>query len=107
MCKHSILAERDHAGIRYCHDCQSYKIMFQNILLNLSRKAFFDFKKHLSECYEYNIDNHCCEHRQVRDITFNTQMDGLQFVFSTQEVGEFLSLIQEAEMSEMSTDERS
>ena len=75
--------------------------MFQNILLSLSRKAFLEFKMHLSKCYEYNIENHCCEHRDVRNITFNTQMEGLQFIFSTKEVGEFLSLIQEAEMSEM------
>ena len=101
MCKYTILAEREHAGIRYCHDCKSYKIMFQNILLSLSRKAFLEFKMHLSKCYAYNTENHCCEHRDVRNITFNTQMEGLQFIFSTKEVGKFLSLIQEAEMSEM------
>jgi len=105
MCKHTILAERQYAGIRYCHDCKSYKFLYNNIVLNLSNKAFLGFKKHLSDCYEYNIENHYCEHRHIRDITFNTRMEGLQFLFSTQEVGELLSLIQEAELSEMFVDE--
>lgn len=105
MCKHTILVERQDAGIRYCHCCKSYKVLYKNILLNLSSDAFFGFKKHLTDCYEHNTENHCQEHRHVRDIIFNTRMEGLQFIFSTNEVGELLSLIQEAEMSEMMADE--
>ncbi|MEM6967013.1 MAG: DUF6686 family protein [Bacteroidota bacterium] len=100
MCKYTILAERPAASVRYCHCCKTYNVIYNNLIMNFERGGFQGFKSHLSECYDYNVHTHCCEHRDFRDIKFNTRLEGLQFLFSTREVGELLALIQEAELSD-------
>ncbi|MEM1318934.1 MAG: DUF6686 family protein [Bacteroidota bacterium] len=105
MCKYSILAQSKDAYIRYCHCCKTYTVTFNNLLMNFAPSGLSDFKAHLTACYEANVRDHCEEHRGVRDITFSTRLDGLSFLFSTQEVGELLSLIQQAQLSELLVEE--
>ncbi|MEL6864122.1 MAG: DUF6686 family protein [Bacteroidota bacterium] len=100
-CKYSILAESAHATIRYCHHCNTYSLLYNNVVMNFEIAGFERFKDNLVRCYEHNTKNHCIVHRKVRDIVFNTSLEGLQLLFSTEEVGELLSLIQEAQLNEV------
>ncbi|MFT5263724.1 MAG: hypothetical protein ACI9RM_002452 [Ulvibacter sp.] len=90
---------------RYCHHCETYSITFNNLIMNFDAIGFDGFKDNLSNCYGSNLEGHFPEHRDMRDITFGTRLDGLQFLFSINEVGALLTLIQEAQLSEMFVEE--
>jgi hypothetical protein len=93
MCKYSILSQREYAVIRYCHHCKIYSITYNNLIMNFDVIGFDGFKNSLANCYRSNIEDHFPEHRDVRDVTFGTRLDGLQFLFSINEIGMMLALI--------------
>ncbi len=99
MCKYSILSQTDKGFVRYCYDCHTYSIVYENILMNFDDKGFQNFKSNVSQCYVENVKDSYNPKR--RDIFFNTRVDGLQFIFSVEEVGEILSLMQTAELESM------
>lgn len=99
MCKYTFLAQNENGVIRYCQDCDTYNIMYNNLLMNFQKHGMELFKMDLRQCYDYHTENYCVEHRDLRNVTISTGMDGLMFLFSTHEVGELLALIQEAQMS--------
>lgn len=57
------------------------------------------FQRGLSQCYEECSPMASC--RKKRDIIFNTKLDGMQLLFSVGEVGELLSIMQEASFEAM------
>lgn len=61
--------------------------------------GFESFKHNLSECY--GECSRCHKDRNRRDIYFNTRLDGMQLLFSVNEVGDLLSLMQEAQITEI------
>ena len=67
--------------------------------MNFSSKCLNAFKNSLQDCYE-----HCSQYRDdqnKRDIYFNTTIEQMQIRFSLYEVGEVLSIIQEAAMEDV------
>lgn len=96
MCKYSILAQNSKGVIRYCYDCGTFNLLYGNILMNFNSTGFTQFKENVTKCYEENIKCNC--ERKRRDIFFNTRVEGLQLVFSTDEVGDLLSMIQAANL---------
>jgi hypothetical protein len=63
----------------------------------LDDKGLEAFKTNLSDCYQKNRFSQT--DRVHKHLFFNTQMEGLQLWFSINEVGSFLSLLQEAALS--------
>ena len=99
MCKFSILFKNKNGIIRYCHDCNTYNLNYKNIVMNFDEVGFTRFKENVSICYEENLKMSSNPH--LRDIFFNTKVEGLLFVFSITEVGELLSMIQAADFEIM------
>lgn len=99
MCKYKILVRRNNGLVRWCDDCKAYNVIFNNVVMTYKPKGLESFKKNLAECYEA----HCkTDHnRACRNIYFNTLVDGVQFLFSTNEIGNFLSLLQEASLQHL------
>lgn len=100
MCKYSMLAKNVNGAVRWCHDCQTFNLSFNNFILNFTASGFQQFKANLTACYTENAKQQCC--RTKRDIVFNTRLEGMQLLFSTAEVGALLSLMQEAALHEIS-----
>ncbi len=103
MCKYSILAECANGTVRWCHHCKIYTLTFNNLSLSFGKRAFYEFKENVAACYAEHAKSVC--QRTCRDILFNTRLEGLQFVFSTNEVGDLLTMIQEAELCHTMLDE--
>ena len=61
-----------------------------------SSKAFRQFKSNQADCYEFHV--HISFPRENQDIFFETKEAGLNLRFSLDEIGELLSLLQEAEL---------
>ncbi|MFT4761632.1 MAG: hypothetical protein ACI9XO_004190 [Paraglaciecola sp.] len=101
MCKYSILAKKPNGMIRYCHECETYSLLFNNVLMSFDPNGFEGFKNTIYDCYEHNSEQHFPEHRNVKDITFNTQTKGMSLLFSTNEVATILSMMQDAELAFM------
>ena len=101
MCQYTILSQRENAIIRYCNDCKPYILEFSNILINFESQGFEGFKHNLGICYETNTERYFPEHRDIRDIRFNTKIEGLQLLFSLNEIGVLLAMMQEAQLSEL------
>jgi hypothetical protein len=99
MCKYTALTNNGDGRVRWCYDCKTYNVNFNNLIMSFTIQSFSSFKNNLVACYEENINRNCC--RDERQILFNTQVEGMQLLFSTNEVGSFLSLMQEAELSLM------
>jgi len=99
MCKYSVLAKSGKGFVRYCHDCQTYCLNFGNIVMNFDQVGYDQFKKNVEMCYEEHAE--CLNHRDLRKIFFDTKVEGLQLVFSTEEVGALLSLMQLASLEAM------
>ncbi|MEM9990234.1 MAG: DUF6686 family protein [Bacteroidota bacterium] len=99
MCKYVHLAENKHGNIRYCRHCKTYSVGYSNLLINLSDSGMELFKIDLMHCYDYHIEHQYSEYRDLRNVTIATGVEGLSFLFSTNEVGELLALIQEAQMN--------
>lgn len=99
MCNYSLLVQYKHACVRYCHDCETYTLVFNNLLMNFNGKGLEEFKDGLMDCYE-NCSMRCGD-TSKRDIYFNTRLDGMQLLFSVEEVGDVLAIIQEAQFEAM------
>ena len=66
--------------------------------------TFNKFKENLNDCYEAHLNKGFC--RNQRQIVFNTRLDGMQLLFSVNEVGSLLALMQEAELELMLINEK-
>jgi len=94
MCDFIVLARVDKHVVRWCKNCETYSITYNNIVANFSQFAFENFSQNVDFCYQQNMKDP--KNVDKRDIFFNTSVDGIQFLFSTREVGTLLRLIQEA-----------
>ncbi len=94
MCHYSLLSQRKNASVHYCVDCKTYTITFNNLVLSFNHVGFDTFKAGLEECYEECAAS--CLNCHRRDIFFNTRLEGVQMLFSINEVGALLSVMQEA-----------
>ncbi|MEM9918285.1 MAG: DUF6686 family protein [Bacteroidota bacterium] len=99
MCKYEVLAENNGALIQLCKGCGSYTLQFNNLVMNFPPLAFHQFKKSVQDCYNVNVES--CGDRDKRTIIFNTRLDSMQLLFSTNEVGALLALLQEAQIQEL------
>jgi hypothetical protein len=72
--------------------------------MTFSIQSFHSFKNNLTACYAESIKHEC--YRDKREIVFNTRLEGLRLVFSIDEVGSYLSLMQEAELEMMVSEEK-
>ncbi|MEM9822669.1 MAG: DUF6686 family protein [Bacteroidota bacterium] len=97
MYKYSVLAKRKQGIIRWCHDCKTYNLAYHNICLNFNATGFEKFKESMEACYEENIKR--TNRRNCKDIFIETSLEGLQLLFSTNEIGELLSMLQEASLA--------
>ncbi len=104
MCKYTALSNNTDGRVQWCQDCKTYHVNFNNLVMSFSIKSFDSFKNNMLACYEENVNKGCC--RDERQVLFNTRVDGMQLLFSTNEVGSFLSLMQEAELSLMVLEEK-
>lgn len=93
MCKYSVLSKNQNGLVRWCHHCETYHIAYNNICMNFKETAFNRFKENLENCYSENVNKAM---PNCRNILFDTPCNGMSFIFSHSEVGDFLSLIQEA-----------
>ena len=97
MCKSRVLIAFPEGYIKRCEECNSFTLKFNNLSLCLSALAFFQFKNCIQACYD--------EHTQIqtfpnqRCIHFTTRMEGLDFVFSLEELGGLLYNLQAAQLS--------
>jgi len=105
MCTYSILAEQPTGNVRWCHDCAIYTLTFNNLVLSFGERAFYEFKENVAACYAENATAVC--QRSCRDIFFNTRLEGLQMVFSTNEMADLLTMLQEAELCHAMLDDES
>lgn len=95
MCDYLVLARSEKNSIKWCKDCDTYCISYNNIVITFTQKAFQEFKQQITDCYSHHAKESLDWDR--RDIVFNTRLDGVRFLFSTNEVKELLSLIKNAE----------
>lgn len=97
MCQYDPLARNSDGFVLWCKECKVYNVHFQNIVLTLDERGLHQFKKNISNCYAGNL---CLpEDRDRKTIFFDTQVNGLRFCFSINDLGSLLSLMQEAELS--------
>lgn len=97
MCQHTTLTKNSDGFVLWCNECLVYRVHFNSIAMILDNKGLDAFKTNLSNCYQKNRFSQT--DRVHKHLFFNTQMDGLQLWFSINEVGSFLSLLQEAALS--------
>ncbi|MEM7104366.1 MAG: DUF6686 family protein [Bacteroidota bacterium] len=98
MCKFQQLAERDDGEVRLCTNCQSYRLIYKNLVFTFNRIGLENFKDNIEFCYQENLEFDFDP--DERHIVFDTRLRGFQFLFSLQEVGGLMSLIQEAMIQE-------
>ncbi len=99
MCRYTYLSKNEQGEVKWCHDCKTYHLTFNNMIMNFKSSAFHQFKDNLNACYQANLNTDF--DRDERQILFNTRIDGLQLLFSVNEIGSFLSLMQEATIESM------
>jgi hypothetical protein len=91
-----VIAESDFGSIRLLNKGEVFNILFNNIVLYFNSECFLNFKHNLACCYEENINSeHCLD---CRNIVFNTRNEDMRLLFSSREVGQLLSMMQEAEL---------
>lgn len=97
MCQHTRLAQNPDGFILWCNECKVYKVHFGNIALTLDERGLYEFKENMTICYDSNLND--VKYRNERHIFFDTHARGMKLCFSLMDVGSFLSLLQEAELS--------
>lgn len=97
MCPYTVLTRRPNSLVQWCHECQTYQLIFNNLVLCFEPPAFAEFKDMVGKCYMYHLE--CVPDRNNKEILFNTPVLDMHFLFSTNEVGELLGLMQEAELA--------
>ncbi|MEM1119491.1 MAG: DUF6686 family protein [Bacteroidota bacterium] len=102
-CSYITLVQRPHCIIQWCNDCQTFQIIYNNIVLCFPPKEFENFKETVAECYMHHLE--WVDNRDRRQIFFNTPVIDMHFLFSTNEVGELLGLLQDAELEFMMIDQ--
>jgi hypothetical protein len=104
MCKYINLSKNQNGQIQWCQDCNNFTVNFNNLIMTFTIQSFQSFKNNLTACYAENTKHEC--YRDKREIVFNTRVEGLRLVFSIDEVGSYLSLMQEAELGMMVSEEK-
>ncbi|BDS09412.1 DUF6686 family protein [Aureispira anguillae] len=97
MCQHDSLAKNSDGFVLWCNECRVYNLYFKNIVMTLDERGLYQFKENIATCYAENLNS--SKDRNRRTILFDTQVNGMRFCFSTNDVGSLLSLMQEAELS--------
>ncbi|MEM7368301.1 MAG: DUF6686 family protein [Bacteroidota bacterium] len=103
MCSYQLLSQGPLGSIRWCKTCGTFNILFNNISFSFKPEAFQKFKRNVSDCYAHYSQSNCAVKK--RDIVFNTSSAGVHFVFSVNELGELLFLMQTAELCHVSPEE--
>jgi len=99
MCTYHHLTNSKFGSIKWCEKCGIFHLEFGNIAMNFNVESFSGFKENLLACYQHYSGAECC--RNQRSIIFNTRIEGMQLLFSTEEVGNLLAMMQEAELEQM------
>lgn len=102
-CTYRILAHGKESLVQWCPDCHTIQLIFKNLVLCFPPKAFENFKETISQCYQFHLER--TQDRMRRDIFFSTPTNDMKFVFSTNEIGEILSLLQEANFELMTIEQ--
>jgi hypothetical protein len=106
MCHYSILAKRREGSfsgvIKWCHKCKSFHLTTNNIIFRMCDHHMEAFKENLDKCIACNQFS---ENPNVRNIKFNTHQNGLQMVFSYNEVVVLRNLLGDASMALVSLNE--
>ena len=102
MCKPTILSQSSIGYVKHCRDCGTYTIAFNNSMVALDKKGFLGFKGSLRDCYQAHLKNEVDS--SFRYIMFDTFCEGIRFLFSLDEIGEVLSMMQEAELHQYITE---
>lgn len=100
MCDYVIIAQSTNGIIRFCKDCKTYVIIYNNLIVNYDHEGFIEFKDFLSTCYEHHRQTKYDPH--FRYIHFNTLINGMKLLYSLAEVGELLSLFQKGHLNNLS-----